>query len=302
MQLRHRIEYYFTAGMLALCRRLPKPVVFGIFRTLGGLMYYLLRARTRLTLRNIGIVFPEKTAKERRQLARRAYRSLSESMAFNTLMTSGRFSNEELLDMVEVEGWENYEEAVRNTDMGLCVFSAHIGNWELLPQYAALKLGGKMNVITRETSNPLLEEKIVKPLRVRFGVSVFYKKKALMRIIKVVKKGEHAGLLIDQKLKSSEGIRLNFFGRMAPTTPAPALLQVRFGVSVLPAFMIKAPNGKHRLIIRKAVSWTDNGQAMEDQIMELTRIHQKIVEEIILEYPDQWFWMHNRWNFKKGEH
>ena len=40
---------------------------------------------------------------------------------------------------------------------------------------------------------------------------------------------------------------------------------------------------------------------MEEQVLELTRIHQKIVEEIILEYPDQWFWMHNRWGLKKEE-
>ena len=121
-------------------------------------------------------------------------------------------------------------------------------------------------------------------------------------MMQAIKKGEHAGIMVDQKLKSSEGIRINFFGREAPTAPAPALLQIRFGVTVLPAFMIKVDKERFRLVVRKAVEWTDNGKEMEEQIVELTRIHQKTLEDIILEYPEQWFWMHNRWGLKEEEY
>lgn len=302
MQLRHRIEYLATAAMLGLCRRMPRRAVFSLFRGLGTWMYHLLRSRTRLTLKNIEIAFPEKTPGERKTIAKESYRNLAESMAFNTLMMSGRLSNTELLDSVELEGWEHFKAAAQSTDKGLCVFTAHIGNWELMPQYAALKLGEKIHVIARETTNPLLEEKIVKPLRERFGVGVFYKKKALIRMMKAINKGEHTGILVDQKLKSRDSIRVPFFGKTAPTTPAPALLQIRFGVTVLPAFMVKAASGKYRLVMRKAIEWKDNGKSTEEQIEELTCIHQQAVEDIIRAYPNQWFWMHNRWNLKKGEY
>ena len=37
----------------------------------------------------------------------------------------------------------------------------------------------------------------------------------------------------------------------------------------------------------------------DENVIELTLKHQKILEDIILKYPDQWLWMHNRWNIKQ---
>ncbi|RKX38614.1 MAG: hypothetical protein DRP64_15420 [Verrucomicrobia bacterium] len=302
MKLRHRIEYTATIALLGLCRRLPERMAYAISHGITMLVYHLLGSRRKLTLRNLEIVFPGKTPAERKKMAKQSYANFAESMAFNTLMMTDRFSNQELIDSIEVEGWENFEEAKRLTGKkGLLIFSAHIGNWELLPQYAALRLDTPLHIISRKTANPLLEERIVRPLRERFGVEVFHKKNALMRIVKVIKKGEYAGFQIDQKLNPPEGIFIKFFGREAPTLASPALLQVRFGVTVLPVFMVKPENGKHLLVIREPIKWEDNGQSMEEQIIELTYIHQKAIEEIILEYPEQWFWMHNRWGLKKGE-
>lgn len=302
MKLHHRIEYTATIALLGLCRRLPQRVVYALAHGITMLIYHLLGSRRKLTLRNLEIVFPDKTPTERKTMAKQSYANFAESMAFNTLMMTDRISNQELLDSIEVKGWGNFEEAKRLTGKkGLLIFSAHIGNWELLPQYAALRLETPLHIISRKTSNPLLEERIVRPLRERFGVEVFHKKNALMRIVRVIKKGEYAGFQIDQKIKPPEGIYIDFFGRKAPTLASPALLQVRFGVTVLPVFMVKPENGKHLLVIREPITWKDNGKSMEEQIIELTYIHQKVIEDIILEYPDQWFWMHNRWGLKKGD-
>ena len=302
MKLRHRIEYAATMTLLGLCKRLPERMVYALFQSIATLVYHLISSRTKLTLRNLQIAFPEKSLAERTKIAKQSYANFAESMAFNSLMISGRFSNQELLDTIEVEGWKNYEEAQRLTgEKGLLIFSAHIGNWELLPQYAALRLEIPLHIISRKTSNPLLEERLVRPLRERFGVEVFHKKNALMRIVKVIKKGEYAGFQIDQKLGPPEGIPCKFFGKEAPTLASPALLQVRFGVTVLPAFMVKPENGKHLLVIGKPIQWEDNGKSMEEQIIELTHIHQKVIEDIVRKYPDQWFWMHNRWGLKKDD-
>jgi len=302
MKLRYRIEYAITVALMWLCRILPKRAVYTLSLGITRLLYHFLGSRKRLTLSNLGIVFPEKSLAERRVLAKASYDNFAESMAFNLLMMTGRITNQQLLDSIEVAGWENFEEAKRLTgEKGLLIYSAHIGNWELLPQYAALRLDTPLHIISRKTNNPLLEERIVRPLRERFGVEVFHKKNALMRIVKVIKKGEYAGFQIDQKLNPPEGISIKFFGREAPTLASPALLQVRFGVVVLPVFMVKPENGKHLLVIKEPIQWQDNGKSMEEQVVELTGIHQKTIEDIILEYPEQWFWMHNRWGIPKAE-
>ncbi len=301
MNIRNHIEYTATILLLGFCKILPERMVYGLFGCIASFLYTLLRSRRRLTLKNMEIAFPEKTDEERRRLAKQSFMNLSESMAFNTLVMAGRLSNERILDCVEAEGWDQVVRIAENSKKGLLVFSAHLGNWELMPQYAALRTGKLLHVIARKTNNQLLEDRIVRPLRERFGVNVFYKKNALMRIMKAVNKGESAGLLVDQRLNLREGIPIEFFGREAGTTGAPALLQIRFGVTTLPMFMVKTGYQKYRFIIGDPVQWTDNGKPMEEQVRELTCIHQKIVEDAIREYPDQWFWMHNRWGIPKAE-
>jgi KDO2-lipid IV(A) lauroyltransferase len=144
-----------------------------------------------------------------------------------------------------------------------------------------------------------LEERLVRPLRERFGMSVFYKKNALMRMAKAIRRGDYCGLLIDQRLRPPEGISVELFGKPAPTTGSAALLQISFGVPVQPAFMVKEEHGKYRMIVGDLIDWTDNGKPLEEQVHELTGIHQKIIEDMVRQYPEQWFWAHNRWGLPK---
>jgi KDO2-lipid IV(A) lauroyltransferase len=222
-------------------------------------------------------------------------------MVLSLLITTNRISNERLLSLVETDDWEKFEQAQTDSPKGRLLISGHLGNWELMSQYAALRLERQIHVIARKGNNRLLEERIVRPLRERFGVSVFYKKNALMRIMKAIQKGGFCGLLIDQKLKPPEGIHVDLFGKPAPTTGSAALLQIHFGITVQPVFMVKDGVRKYRLIIGDPVEWSDNGNPLEDQVHELTCIHQKIIEDMVRRYPDQWFWVHNRWGLKKGE-
>ena len=63
--------------------------------------------------------------------------------------------------------------------------------------------------------------------------------------------------------------------------------------------MVKSGRRKYRFIIKDPIEWTDNGKPMEEQVLELTRIHQKTIEDMIARHPDQWFWVHNRWGLEK---
>ena len=295
------IEYFMTASLLGICRILPEKWIYALFRGLGALTCLLLPKRRHLSLINTGIAFPEMSITDRKKLVLKHFQNLGTSMATNALIMSGRLSNEDILSMVETDDWALLEEACNKSEKGVLVFSAHLGNWELMPQYIALRQKRKLHVIARKSNNEWMEERIIKPLRERFGVTVFYKKNAMMKIIKAARRGEISGLLIDQKLNPPNGYPIEFFGKTSGTTTSPALFQLRFGLTLLPIFMVHAGPRKYRLIIRPPVQWKDTGKPMEEQVLELTRVHQKVIEETIREYPEQWFWVHNRWKLKKNE-
>ncbi|VGO20195.1 lysophospholipid acyltransferase family protein [Pontiella sulfatireligans] len=296
MNIRNHIEYGAVVALLGLCRLLPERLIHSLFTSLAKLMHALLGSRRRMALQNMEIAFPEKTDAERKSLVKQAFVHLADSMTLNTLITSGRISNKRLLDCVETEGWERFEAALDNEEgKGVLFISGHLGNWELMPQYVALRRKKPVHVIARKSNNTLMEDRVVRPLRERFGVTVFYKKNAMMRILKAVKRHETTGLLIDQRLNLRQGVPCNFFGRTTGTTGTPALLQIRYGIDVIPVFMIKTSPMKYRMTFGESVAWTDNGKPMEEQVIELTQIHQKLIEDAIRIHPEQWFWMHNRW-------
>ena len=168
-----------------------------------------------------------------------------------------------------------------------------------MSQYFSLRLERPLNVVARQGNNRLIDDRIVRPMREHFGVNVFYKKNALMRMVKAINKGDVCGTLIDQKLNPPEGVYVDLFGKPAPTTNSTALLQIRFDITVLPIFMVKSGHHTYRMIIEEPVPWSDNGKSFEEQVLELTRKHQQIIEKMVLQYPDQWFWAHNRWGLPK---
>jgi KDO2-lipid IV(A) lauroyltransferase len=299
MKIRDYIEYAVVKTLLEATRIMPECMIYGLFKSLAVLAYAVAADRRRTTLNNIRIAFPEMRGGEQRHLALKAYLHIADSLALNNLIMTERVSNERLLRLVEPEGWNEFEKKIDAIQGGVLVISGHMGNWELLSQYTGLRLTRKIHVIARKTNNPLLEERIVLPLRQRFGLKVYYKKNALMHMVKAIKRGDICALLLDQKLK--KGFRVDFFGRPAPTGGSPALLQIRFGIPVQPVFLVKTGPSQHRMIVPEPIPWKDNGKPLEEQVAELTRLHQGLLEEVIRAYPEQWLWMHNRWAVRKED-
>lgn len=300
--LRDYVEYAAVAALLGLTRLMPRRLVYGLFKSLALLACAAIPGRRRITLCNLRIAFPEMTENEQKRLARRAYLNIAEALALNTLIMTGRVTDAELLSLVDEDVWEALTDRLAAQTKGALVVSAHLGNWELLPQYAALRFTDRqIHVIARRSDNPVLERRLVMPLRKRFGMKVYYKQNALMHIVKASKRGEISALMLDQKLNPPEGFAVDFFGRPAPTGGSPALLQLRFGIPVIPVFLIRSAPRHYRVLAPDPVPWEDNGKPMEEQVRELTALHQAQLEEIIRQHPDQWFWMHNRWGIPKAE-
>ena len=299
MQMQHYLEYISLQLLLGLVRMLPQSAVYRLVEGLSRAGFMILKKRRHISLQNLRIAFPEKTEQERESMARNAYKNLAHSIAYNLLIQTHRISNEELQQAVTVENWNRFPRLDENNQAGTLFITAHLGNWELLPQFTALHQTTPIHVIARETSNPLIEENLVSPLRNRFGFNVFYKKNAVLHMLKALKRGEHVGILIDQKLNHRMHINVPFFDTPARTTPVPAQLQMRYKINVQPVCMIQLSRGRFKFIVGEPIEPVDSTLPEEQQIQELTARHQAAIESMIRDYPEQWFWMHNRWNVKE---
>ena len=300
MSFHEKLDYTATATLLNISRILPETAVYAMFKGFALAFYHLGKRRRRLAIRNTEIAFPDKKLQERKSFVRRSYIILAESMALSLLIMTRRISRERLRGMVETDDWGRFDQVLQETgSKGFLTVTGHLGNWELMSQYLGVRLERPLHVVARQGNNRLIDDRIVRPMREHFGVSVFYKKNALMRMVKAINKGDICGTLIDQKLNPPEGIYVDLFGKPAPTTNSAALLQIRFDIKVVPIFMVKTGHRRYRMIIDEPIPWTDNGKSFEEQVIELTLLQQKVIEDMVRRYPDQWFWSHNRWGLPK---
>jgi len=116
-------------------------------------------------------------------------------------------------------------------------------------------------------------------------------------MIRLLKKDTTISLLIDQNVDWYEGVFVDFFGRKACTTSGLALLAMHTGAPVLPFFSTRLPDGKYSLEIGKKVDII-RSENRESDILVNTQIFNNILEDHIRKYPEQWFWVHQRWKTK----
>jgi KDO2-lipid IV(A) lauroyltransferase len=130
-------------------------------------------------------------------------------------------------------------------------------------------------------------------LRSRFGNTVIDKKGGLPQIMQALRRGEIVALLIDQS-RRKQGIEVTFFGREATATPAAALLAMRCKSIVLPGFCVRNSDGQFTVHLKTPLEMKRTGDLHRD-LKTNTQIMMNAVEEMVREYPDQWFWTLKPW-------
>jgi len=265
------------------------------FKFLMMLFYHAGARRRLIALHNLHCAFPEKDMEELIRIAKGVYRNLAITVAEFFSMPS--ITRENLHEWVELEGLEHYEEGIAQ-GKGLLSIAAHFGNWELMPVATPLFLK-PLHIIYRPLDSPVLEN-ITKYVRTINGNVMIPKGGTGKRIRELLGQNEFIGIMSDQNVSVQEGVFVDFFGRPACTGVGLAALALQSGAPVLPGFMARQKSGKYKLILKPLVEISRTGN-YETDLRENTQRFTKVVEEIVREYPDQWFWIHHRWKTKEWQ-
>jgi len=277
---------------LKFIRIIPLKLRKFITIALAGAFYHLSLKHRLIAVHNLMRAFPEKPVAEIMQIARRSYFSFAVVAA--EFVDIPYLSRDNLQKWITIEGLENYTEACKE-EKGVLLFGAHFGNWEI--GNAALALATQPFVfLYRILDSPFLEDNITR-VRASYGNVSLSKENAMRPIIRLLKKATTINMLIDQNVAWYDGVFVNFFGRQTCTTSGLALLALHTGVPVLPSFTRRLPSGRYVLEIGKKVAIMRSGDRNKDVLIN-TQNFTKIIEEKIKKYPEQWFWVHQRWKTK----
>jgi Kdo2-lipid IVA lauroyltransferase/acyltransferase len=243
----------------------------------------------KITIDNITHAFGDQmTASEINRIARKTF-FYATNMIFETpriyALKPGDVSKH-----YTVHGLQHLRTA-HNKGKGVLMFSGHLGNWEIsvqLNNIARLQVSGVYRKLDFAPVERYFHEK-----RESTGSRLYPLKGAVHEILRELGSGNCMALLIDQNAKRHQSVFIDFFGRTTSANMGPAYLALLTGVPVIMYFFVRE-NDKYRCEFLPELPVINTGDLEKDLIVN-TQIFNNALEGIIRRYPDQWFWIHNRW-------
>lgn len=286
------LEYSVARSVLSTLGFLPPSIAMGIGRAVGGVAYVVARDLRRTADTNLRLAFPEKSDEERAQLVRGSFDSLGRLLGFFSQMSSR--SEEELKDLIDVQGWENLEAQREVHGQKLLLYTGHLGAWELT-SFGFSLLGHRFVFLVRRIDNPRIEQ-MVDRVRTRFGNQTIDKLSAGREMLRILRHGKTSiGLLPDLNTLDDEAIFIDFFGVPAATTFLFAKFALRTGTPIIPVFSPwDEEKGKYLIIVEKPVTF-ERTDDEDENVRRLTIGLTQRIENQIRRYPSQWLWVHKRW-------
>ena len=198
-------------------------------------------------------------------------------------------------DYVDIHGLDYLREAAKHG--GGVLAAAHSGNWEFLGGIFAQQGIPTVGVAMKQHSTGF--NKFIHDQRVLMDMHITYKDN-VREMYDMLSKGWFIGLIMDQDVSRRDGIVLEFFQR--PTNCAVgAATMARFkDAPILPTFIHRDRDGKHHVSVLPPIRVERTRDKRED-IRRVTQEIARLTEEHIRTYPEEWFWLHDRWKSMRDD-
>jgi len=291
------LRYAAVRLVLVLLQILPWSASRHVACFLGDLAFtFDRRGRQADAVRNIRRAFPSLERAQAVQVLKDVYRNLArmlvDSLKFARLAARGRG-----VEFLETVGFERLQQARGET--GVIFVTGHFGHWEVLGTALPL-LGYPVWSLGREFRNPFLDS-YVRRMRETTEQHMLPKRGAMRQIIRLLKQGSSVGFLIDQDARK-DGIFVDFFGRPASTTPAPARIALGTGAPVAFVYARWIPGRMRFRIVLHDLVLPQEGADVRTETLRMTQRLTADLEAIVREAPAEWLWLHRRWKTYPGKY
>ncbi len=304
---RHALEYASVAWVAWLMRLMPRLLALGLGAGFGQLAW-VLRVRRELVLANLRQAFPELGEAEHRRIGVRAARNFGRTGA-EFLRFAGR-DRERISELIDFAGLDELRAAVAE-GKGVLIVTGHLGAWALyvtalaaagIP--AALLVGVQRN---RRINDLILG---IPGDAVRF---IGKGKSSPRELIGALREGRVVVMVADH-YSSDQQVLVPFLGREAYTLPLPGALVAKYKLPLFSMVGHRMTQGRHqiqldRVELSKSASRQRSeakgascaalpgprGKGLDALRLEVALRVNQCLGEAVREFPEQYFWYHDRW-------
>ena len=180
---------------------------------------------------------------------------------------------------------------------GVVLITPHLGHWELGGALLA-QAGYRVHVVTG-----VVAAEAVRNLKVDFRARLGIKQltvepgspRAMLGILDALRAGEIVAMLPDRD-SGAEHVTVEFCGDRARMPIGPAFLAVRTGATLLPAYVVRGPDGRYDAAIEPPIEVPE--AAPHERAEAVRAVTQRVatcLEGIIERHPDQWYQFFPAW-------
>ncbi|PQQ25100.1 Kdo(2)-lipid IV(A) acyltransferase [Photorhabdus hindustanensis] len=275
---------WFGICLLYLLVLLPYPVIYWIGTRLGRFSMRFLKKRAKVAERNLELCFPDMSQEKRDALLIKNFESVGMGI-FETGM-AWFWPDWRIERWFKVTGRENIQK-IQTTGQGIIVIGIHFLTLEL-----GARILGLLNPgigVYRPNDNPVMDW-LQTWGRLRSN-KYMLDRKDVKGMIRCLKNGEIVWYAPDHDYGPRKSVFAPLFAvEHAATTTGTSILVRLADPAMIPFTPRRLPDGKgYELIIQPAVA----GFPKDDEVKAAAFMN-KVVEQEILQAPDQYMWLHRR--------
>ncbi len=280
--------YYLVYGLFYLLSLLPFFIIYRISDFAYFIIYYIIGYRKKVVMSNLDIAFPEKSASEKKAIAKKFYKNFTDTFIETIKMLS--ISQKAFAKMVDI----NLDEAVALARKGKSVqfHAGHQFNWELANWIVADKMPIPFIGVYMKINNKAID-RIFYNMRSKTGTILVSVQEFKNKMHQLLNRQYSIGLAADQNPGvPANAYWLNFFNRPAPFVTGPDKAAIKNNTAVVFIRLIKVKRGKYKFDAEVLV---ENGADLKEG--ELTLLYRDVLEDTIRKNPDNYLWSHRRWKW-----
>jgi len=287
-----KIGYWIFLGLTYILAQMPLMVIYGISDFVYLIIYYIIGYRKQVVRTNLANAFPEKSSEQRLVIEKKFYHHLCD-LAFETAVLR-HISEKRMSKMVTFTNPEIRDEYRDKNQSVICV-TGHYNNWEVLSIYqknARYQILGVYKPLT----NKYFDNYFIKT-RERFGVKAVSMDNIARTLIRFNNKEKRtlSFFVADQSPTESQiHYWTTFLNQDTGVFTGVERIAIKMGYPVVFLNIQKTKRGHYNV---EAIPLVDNPK--DTKPFEITELHVRTLEKIIIKQPEYWLWSHRRWKHSR---
>ena len=270
---------------------LPFWLLYFFSDVLFVITFYLFRYRKGVVFANLAAAFPEKTAAERKNIAKKFYKNLTD-IVVETLKTL-TISEAELGKRVTLTHFELLNNELAN-GQSIIAMASHQCNWEWLLVRAETGLLGVADGIYKPLRNNFYDT-LMLSIRGRFGSFMVPMQQLPRTLVSRKNITRTLALVADQTPLPETAYWSDFLNQDTPFYTGGAKIALSLGYPVFFIEMRRLRRGFYEVIAHPLAYPPYENEGVETLIEKYVRMAEKSIQK----NPSDWLWSHKRWKYTR---